>query len=147
MIPSLIIRKVNEPFANLFCQLTRAWPWEGKVNEPFPSDQLKVTAPFARVSFVRKFTFDSFGPQDVAKTSAERKLRQDKQPINKMKASAVQESDAKLQSSMSSTGSLLAGLPTSARSTTSSLEDDPSEEACPSMVCMAPPDGVAAGFR
>ena len=50
MSPSLIIRKVNEPFANLFCPLTRAWPWEGKVNEPFPSDQLKVTAPFARAS-------------------------------------------------------------------------------------------------
>jgi len=50
MSPSLITRKVNEPFASLFCQPTRAWFCKEKVNEPFSSNQLKVTAPFARVS-------------------------------------------------------------------------------------------------
>jgi hypothetical protein len=60
MSPSLITRKVNEPFASLFLSANSCLVLQKeKVNEPFSSNQLKVTAPFARVSLQEKFTFDS----------------------------------------------------------------------------------------
>ena len=74
MIPSLIIRKVNEPFANLFRQLTRARPWDIFVKLSGQVRLLLVPSNVDQGSTIKAFNQANLLPHQLVKLAVSQNL-------------------------------------------------------------------------